>query len=73
MQTSYVATDCDQMDAAPDHPQPLVPALRVPENDRTAFIAPLDSVRRQSHHFGSCFGDEMDDLRGRSGVDGGQA
>lgn len=55
MQTSYVAADCDQMDAAPDHPQPLVPALPAPENDRTAFIALLDSVRRQSHHFGYVF------------------
>jgi len=49
MQTSYVVA------AAPDHPHPLVPALRVPENDRTASIALLDSVRRQGHHFGYVF------------------
>lgn len=41
----------------------------LPEVGRPALIARLDTVRRQSHHFGYGVGDEMDDLFARNGVD----
>ncbi len=41
-----------------------------PEADRSALLARLDTVRRQSHHFGYGVGDEMDHLVARSGIGG---
>lgn len=43
----------------------------LPEVAHPALLQRLDSVRRQSHHFGYGVGDEMDDLFARNGIDSG--
>ena len=43
----------------------------LPEGQRPALLARLDTVRKTSHGFGFGVGDDMDELFIRSGIDGG--